>query len=510
MKSLLPLLLGLLCSLPASAHLEVTPFPKVVQGGIPLAGLTSTEVHGLVVYRMVVPVGTARLTVTTNGGSGNLGLYLRKNVHPGYNGEGADFESAFPGTRQRILVNAPSAGVWFIGVQGTQAGYTGVQMLAVTKQAKGAPPAVTLTPAPGIYTGGTTCSLKAKGATVRYTTDGNDPDESSPVAPASLPITSDTTVKARAYTSSGAAGPVVEGLYQVHPAGEVRDLENFGVVHHLGSAKGGRHLFRISAGAGEKLTVLAEGGKGKSTISVRYGSIPPTGKPAKGDTSFVYSTNSRVVIPETTAGDYYIAVDATATYSGRTVMAYTAGDGADLVPWGIVLDPYVSNEVFEPASCEVQEGMIDAGARRILRYTTEIRNVGGQDMVMPDPVGNPFFEYQECHGHYHFKGFAASRLLDMGGNELRVGRKVSFCLLDTNRWDRGSATRQRYNCSSQGIQAGWGDVYDSGLPGQWIEIGDLAAGSYQLEITVNPDGILAETNYTNNTVVIPVTIPTGE
>ena len=100
-----------------------------------------------------------------------------------------------------------------------------------------------------------------------------------------------------------------------------------------------------------------------------------------------------------------------------------------------------------------------------------------------------------------------SRLLDLEGNELRTGRKVSFCLLDNIRWDRGVSPRRRYTCSSQGIQAGWGDVYDSGLAGQWIEIGDLPAGDYQLELTVNPDNILPETNYDNNVVRIPVTIP---
>ncbi|MEK7952636.1 lysyl oxidase family protein [Luteolibacter soli] len=509
MKVLFPLLLGLLCSLPASAHNEVTPFPKVVQGGVPIAGLTSTEPHALIVYRMEVPVGTQRLTVTTNGGSGNLDLYLRRNVYPSYNGGDADYSSAFPGTRQRIQVDSPQDGVWYIGVQGSETGYSGVQMLAVTKLVKGALSNVTLTPPPGIYTGGTTCKLAAKGGTIRYTLDGNDPTAASPVAPASLSITGDTTVKARIFASDGREGPVAEGFYQVHPTGEVRELDSLGVVHHLGSAKGGRHLFKIAVGAGEKLTVISEGGKGTSTTSVRHGSIPPTGKPAKGDTSFIRGT-TRVTIPETEAGDYFIAIDASTAYSGRSVMAYVAGDGADLMPWGAVLDPYVSVETFDPVSCEVQEGMIDAGERRILRYTTEIRNVGGQDMVMPDPVGNPFFEYQECHGHYHFKGFASSRLLDLQGNELKVGRKVSFCLLDTIRWDRASAVRPRYHCDAQGIQSGWGDVYDSGLPGQWIEIGDLAPGDYQLELTVNPDGILAETNYENNRVVIPVTIPEGE
>ncbi|MCW1884311.1 lysyl oxidase family protein [Luteolibacter flavescens] len=505
MKPVLPLLVGLLCSLPVLAHEEVTPFPKVVQGGVPMAGLTTTDPHGLTVYRLVVPEGTTRLTVTTNGGTGNLQLFVRRAVHPGYNGAGAPYSSRFPGTRQRLVVEAPEPGIWYIGTQGANGGYNGVRILAALKQEKGAAPAVTMNPPPGIYTGSATFTLKAKGSTVRYTTDGSEPDATSPVVPASLTLTADTTVKARAFTSKGAVGPVTEGFYQVHPAGDVRDLDSLGTVHHLASAKGGRHIFRISVPANQKLVVVAEGGKGKSTVSVGHGTIPPVGKPAKGDTSFVRS-NNRVVIPETTAGDYYIAVDAASIYSGRTVMAYVAGDGADLMPWGIVLQPYVSTETFDPVSCEVQEGMIDAGERRLLRYTTEIRNVGGQDMVMPDPEGNPFFEFQECHNHYHFKGFASSRLLDMEGNELRVGRKVSFCLLDTNRWDRGANVRKKFTCSSQGIQAGWGDVYDSGLPGQWIEIDTLPAGTYQLEVTVNPDHILPETNYDNNRVVIPVTI----
>jgi hypothetical protein len=163
-------------------------------------------------------------------------------------------------------------------------------------------------------------------------------------------------------------------------------------------------------------------------------------------------------------------------------------------------------EEFSEISCEVEEGLIGAGERRLLRYTTEIRNLGAQDMVMPSPEGNPFFEYHECHGHYHFKGFASSRLLDLEGNELRAGNKVSFCLLDGLRWRSDAALNGIYDCEDQGIQAGWADVYDSGLPGQWIEIGDLAPGNYQLELTVNPDGILSETNYDNNTVTIPVTV----
>jgi hypothetical protein len=507
-KLLLPLLFAALAALPAAAHFEATPFPKVVQGGVPVGGLVSTEPHGLVVYKVTVPEGTARLVVTTAGGSGNLQLYVRRGAHPTYNGGETDHASRYPGTRQSIQAAAPGAGVWYVGLQGVHGGYRGVRLLVQTLRQKGALAEPALLPPPGIFPGNAAVTLKSRtrGTTVRYTLDGSDPHAGSPAAPAVLTLTADAIVKARVFTAAGAAGPVAEGLYQVHAPGEIRLLENAQAVHHLAAAKGGRHLFRIPVDAGQRLSIFAEGGKGKSMIVVRHGSAPNPGIPPRGDTAHVRGP-ARVVIPETTAGDYFIALDATTAFSGRSLLAIVSPDGPDLMPWAQALQPYVSVEEFSEVSCEVQEGLIGAGQRRLLRYNTEVRNTGSQDLVMPPPEGNPFFEYHDCHGHFHFKGFAASRLLDLEGTELRTGRKVSFCLLDNIRWDRGAAVRGRYNCASQGIQAGWGDVYDSGLPGQWIELGDLPAGDYQLELTVNPDGILPDANAANNTVRIPVSIP---
>ena len=64
----------------------------------------------------------------------------------------------------------------------------------------------------------------------------------------------------------------------------------------------------------------------------------------------------------------------------------------------------------------------------------------------------------------------------------------------------------RFSCEVQGIQAGWSDIYSSGLPGQWVNITGVPPGSYVLEITLNPDGILPEADLTNNTTRVPVVI----
>jgi hypothetical protein len=37
-----------------------------------------------------------------------------------------------------------------------------------------------------------------------------------------------------------------------------------------------------------------------------------------------------------------------------------------------------------------------------------------------------------------------------------------------------------------GISAGYGDVYLRDLPGQWVDVTDLPAGEYLLEVEVNP------------------------
>jgi hypothetical protein len=506
MKPAACLLLALFAASPLHAHFEVTPFPKVVQPGVPLSGLTSSDPGAMAIYKVIVPPAASRLTVLTSGGIGNVQLFVRRGVQPGEGGAGSDFESVYPGTVQRIGVPTPEAGVWYVALK-ADGRYAGVRLQVITPLQKGALTQPVFSPQPGIYPGPVTCQIQSrvKGGAVRFTDDGNPPGPSSPLAQGGIVLTADSTLLARAFSAAGVEGPLAEASYRIRPPDDIIDLDGVRVISHLASAKGGRHLFRIRVPAGQRLSVQTEGGKGKSQLAVLAGAIPPAGKPVKGEPTLRHP--GRIEIPSTVAGDYYIALDATTAFAGRSLLAYVAGDGADLMPWAASLAPYLSVEEFDPASCEVEEGLIGAGTRRLLRYNTEVRNLGARDMVMPPPEGNPFFEFHDCHGHYHFKGFASSRLLDLAGNELRAGNKVSFCLLDGIRWRSDAAADGRYDCENQGIQAGWADVYDSGLPGQWIEIGDLPPGDYQLELTVNPDGILAETNYDNNVVTIPVTVP---
>lgn len=175
------------------------------------------------------------------------------------------------------------------------------------------------------------------------------------------------------------------------------------------------------------------------------------------------------------------------------------GAQPDLIIWGPALNPKIVTTNFTSTDCAVVEGCVVAGTRRLLVFDTESRNIGNADLYLGNPATNSLFEYQACHRHYHFRDFAHYRLIDPLRNQMTLGLKVGFCLLDSVRWDPNAPSRARYNCNDQGIQAGWADIYGSHLACQWVDITGLAAGVYTLELEIDPENRLAESNDTNNT-----------
>ena len=60
-----------------------------------------------------------------------------------------------------------------------------------------------------------------------------------------------------------------------------------------------------------------------------------------------------------------------------------------------------------------------------------------------------------------------------------------------------------------GISVGWGDLYRRELPGQWIDVTDLASGPYWFEVMVDPYNKINESSDSNNTtqIMVNLTIP---
>jgi hypothetical protein len=188
-------------------------------------------------------------------------------------------------------------------------------------------------------------------------------------------------------------------------------------------------------------------------------------------------------------------------------------DAPDLIVDGKWILP-----IFEPIevtanSCELYEGCVDGlGARTLMLFTTATPNIGSKDLVMGVAANHPdLFHYSECHDHFHFDEFARYELL-AGDVVATTGHKQAFCMLDTVSW-AWPTELPRFDCANQGIRRGFSDFYEAGLPCQWIDVSDVAAGEYTLRITLNqprPDTalpVLVERDYANNTLEVPVTIP---
>ena len=229
---------------------------------------------------------------------------------------------------------------------------------------------------------------------------------------------------------------------------------------------------------------------------------------AGNDNLNVNSACSRTTFIPTAGTVYKIAVDGANGASGNPTLRWVQASVSlpDLLIVGSAVNPTITTETFAPSSCAVVEGLIQSGTRRIIRFNTQTANLGNADLVLGNPASNPQFEYAACHGHYHLQNYMAYRLRDTNGVAVGLGQKVGFCILDVTKVSPNGAANPKYTCTSQGIQVGWSDVYDSTLDGQWVDITGVPNGSYLLELEVNPFGVLLESDYSKNLTYVPIVL----
>lgn len=155
--------------------------------------------------------------------------------------------------------------------------------------------------------------------------------------------------------------------------------------------------------------------------------------------------------------------------------------------------------------CMINEGCASGyGERTILRFTTTIHNRGEADFIIGPTPGseedNNQFEWDQCHQHWHYEGYAAYELYDANNNPLPTGFKNGFCVMDL---ECPTTDMYKFDCGTMGISAGCTDIYDALLPCQWLDITGLEAGEYTMVCKINwdesPDlnGRL-ESDYSNN------------
>jgi len=141
-------------------------------------------------------------------------------------------------------------------------------------------------------------------------------------------------------------------------------------------------------------------------------------------------------------------------------------------------------------------------------------------------TGTIYYESMAGHQHYHVDDWIEMRIVNKAGKVMCKGAKVSYCLFTTGMLyenDNSSiingkqygtkmtnyALGDYFTCSleKQGISVGGYDYYGMMYEGQYLQLPKgFKNGNYFLEIEIDPEHKYQESDRTNNTFRMPITI----
>jgi hypothetical protein len=141
--------------------------------------------------------------------------------------------------------------------------------------------------------------------------------------------------------------------------------------------------------------------------------------------------------------------------------------------------------------------------------------------VSSQVVGQFEYDTRRGHNHWHMEDIARYDLLNASGTEAVRSGKQSFCLAPTDPidltvpgadWQPDQAGLWSACAGESSIwlrevlPAGWGDTYFQSVAGQSFNITKLANGHYKIRVTTDPNNRLIETDYTNNSATLSITL----
>jgi Lysyl oxidase/S-layer homology domain len=186
-----------------------------------------------------------------------------------------------------------------------------------------------------------------------------------------------------------------------------------------------------------------------------------------------------------------------------------------------------------------------SGGRKLLRFTTEIRNYGAGpfeirgnrpntsaafviDQIIYRTDGryrrlrtNATVRYAgDGHDHYHVRRMATYNLWSTHGTFR--DSKIGFCFFDTNprylslpgaprtgRYRQTGCGARNATSTRSGISVGWADKYPWNFAYQWIDVTGLPNGTYTLRNVVDLYGSFLESNEKNNCSYVRISIGTS-
>jgi hypothetical protein len=152
-------------------------------------------------------------------------------------------------------------------------------------------------------------------------------------------------------------------------------------------------------------------------------------------------------------------------------------------------------------SCEIQEGCFnDSGLRSVVSLSARIENVGDAPFHLGAPWDSPLFYSSPCEDAYVLPNFIRAEVLSAGDEVIADGYLPTSCIADGE---------GEYRCTLQGLEAGAASDQPK-YACNTLDLTGLAAGTYQLRLTVNPDRDFGETDFENNSVVVELEKPDCE
>jgi M6 family metalloprotease-like protein len=323
--------------------------------GVPTAVPISpvdTERH----YKISVPAGQAQLTISTLvalGASGDCDLHVRFGARASRSS--FDYAPKLLGNVENVTIGSPAAGDWYVMLAaGGSISYRNVSVLAQLT------PALTPVATPTFSVPGGSYSVQVPvalacatpGATIRYTTDGNEPTAASTVYTGTLSLTATTTLKAKAFKLGSADSATATAVYTVSAEPPSFDTGTTGLTDLSGAqASLTYYKFTVPAGdANDRLTISTVGSNGDSDLYVKFGA-PPSSSSFDFRPAAVTGSNESVVIQRanvpTWEGTWYVLVVGQQAYSGLTLRAVLETTGVS------VITPVITTALAAPTAASV-------------------------------------------------------------------------------------------------------------------------------------------------------------